>query len=117
MLPGGWQAYPLPVGQAGVPHVVEVEYPTQAAQTLGISVVEPNAAGMVTPIGLNSGVDVAAIAGGQVRCLGAASVDLLAATTTTPFLLVANRRDDVPAAFGTLRVLSSPTGLPTRAGS
>ena len=58
--PGGWQAYPLPVASVGMPHVVEVEYPNAAEQTLGISVVEPNAAGMVTPIGLHSGVDIAA---------------------------------------------------------
>ncbi len=113
LLPGGWQAYPLPVGQAGVPHVVEVEYPTQAAQTLGISVVEPNAAGMVTPIGLNSGVDVAAMTSDRSAAWERHRL-IFWPRTTTPFLLVANRRDDVPAAFGTLRVLSSPTGLPTR---
>ncbi len=113
LLPGGWQAYPLPVEQLGVPHVVEVEYPAQAAQTLGISVVEPNAAGMVTPIGLNSGVDVESRtstpgAGWERHRL------IFWPRTTTPFLMIANRRDDVPAAFGALRVLSGPAALPAR---
>ncbi|NLF70967.1 MAG: hypothetical protein GX575_18190 [Candidatus Anammoximicrobium sp.] len=113
LLPGGWQAYPLPVGSVGMPHVVEIEYPTPGAQTLGISVVEPNAAGIVTPIGLNSGVDIAA--GTGPRPAGWERHRLVFwPRTTTPFLLIANRRDDVPAAFGTLRVLNGPTALPAR---
>jgi len=113
LLPGGWQAYPLPVGAVTMPHAVEVEYPTQVAQTLGISVVEPNAAGIVTPIGLNSGVDVAAGTGPMAA--GSERHRLIFwPRTTTPFLLIANRRDDVPAVFGTLRVLTGPKVLPAR---
>jgi hypothetical protein len=113
LLPGGWQAYPLPVSAIGLPHVVEVEYPSNTAQTLGISVVEPNAAGMVAPIGLHSGVDVtrvtaAAPARGERHRL------IFWPHSNTPFLLVANRRDDAPAVLGTLRVLSGPASLPAR---
>ena len=111
--PGGWQAYPLPVASVGMPHVVEVEYPGAAAQTLGISVVEPNAAGMVTPIGLHSGVDMAAPV--DATSSGAERHRLIFwPRTNTPFLLVANRRDDAPAVVGTLRVLSGPASLPAR---
>ena len=42
----------------GTPHVLEVEYPSDLEQTLGISIIEPNAAGQVGPIGLDSGIDV-----------------------------------------------------------
>lgn len=111
LLPGGWQAYPLPVAQPGVPHVVEVEYPAQTAQTLGISVVEPNAAGMVTPIGLNSGVDVEPGAGASATRWERHRL-IFWPRSTTPFLMIANRRDDAPAGFGTLRVLSGPAALP-----
>lgn len=114
LLPGGWQAYPLPVGRVGVPHVVEVEYPGHAAQTLGISVVEPNAAGLVTPIGPNSGVDVAS-GTNPLPARWERHRLIYWPRTTTPFLMVANRREDVPAVFGTLRVLCSPAGLPARA--
>jgi hypothetical protein len=111
--PGGWQAYPLPVAGVGLPHVVEVEYPQAAAQTLGISVVEPNAAGMVSPIGLHSGVDVAAPM--DAASSGTERHRLIFwPRTNTPFLLVANRRDDAPAILGTLRVLSGPASLPAR---
>ena len=50
-----WQAYPLPVSRPGQPHILEVEYPGDVPQFLGISIIEPNAAGAVLPIGLDSG--------------------------------------------------------------
>ena len=53
-----WEAFPLPIARPGQPHFVEVEYPADCAQTLGISIVEPNAAGHMTPIGLDTGIDV-----------------------------------------------------------
>ena len=53
-----WHAYTLSLSQPGRPHVLEVEYPSDTPQTLGLSVLEPNAAGVPAPIGLDSGVDV-----------------------------------------------------------
>ncbi len=58
-----------------------MDYPSDVPQTLGISIVEPNAAGALMPIGLDSGVDNGAEAidlGGR-SALAAASPDLLAA--------------------------------------
>ena len=54
----GWEAYPLPISNPGQPHILEIEYPSDVPQTLGISLIEPNAAGAVMPIGLDSGVYV-----------------------------------------------------------
>ncbi len=54
----GWDAYPLSIANPGQPHVLEVEYPSDVPQSLGISLLEPNAAGMVMPVGLDSGVYV-----------------------------------------------------------
>ena len=51
-----WEAYPLSLDQPGQPHIVEVEYPSDVPQTLGLSVIEPNAAGAVAPIGLRFGL-------------------------------------------------------------
>ena len=51
-----WQAYPLSVAKPGTPHRLEIDYPADLPQTLGISIVEPNAAGTIGPIGLDSGV-------------------------------------------------------------
>ena len=53
-----WHAYTLSLSQPGRPHVLEVEYPSDTPQTLGLSILEPNAAGVPAPIGLDSGVDV-----------------------------------------------------------
>src|SRR5690606_1344236 len=57
--PGGWRAFPLPLGLAPGPHVLEVTYPTDGEQALVISIVEPNSAGEVSPLGVDSGVVVA----------------------------------------------------------
>lgn len=54
----GWEAYPLPIQKPGEAHIVEVQYPSDTPQTLGISIVEPNQAGVLTPVGLDSGVYV-----------------------------------------------------------
>ena len=51
-----WQAYPLSVAKPGTPHRLEIDYPADLPQTLGISIVEPNAAGTIGPIGLDSGL-------------------------------------------------------------
>ena len=53
-----WEAYTLTVNSPGRLHVLEVEYPSDVPQTLGLSILEPNAAGALVPIGLDSGVDV-----------------------------------------------------------
>ncbi len=50
-----WEAFPLPILKTGIPHVLEIEYPSDVPQYLGVSIVEPNAAGNVLPIGLDSG--------------------------------------------------------------
>ena len=42
-----WQAYPLPLESIGVPHLLEIEYPNDREQHLGVSIVEPDAAGRV----------------------------------------------------------------------
>jgi hypothetical protein len=106
-----WQAYPLSVNRPGVPHILEVEYPSDLPQTLGISVVEPNASGAVLPIGLDSGVSVvdeslpAPVHWARHRLL-------FWPRTKNPVLLLTNRRSDTPAVFGKIRVLAGPSKLP-----
>ena len=75
-----WEAYWLSVAQPGRPYVLEVDYPSDVPQTLGISILEPNAAGALVPIGLDSGVDVTEeLPGGEAAALGPSSPGLLAA--------------------------------------
>jgi len=108
-----WEAYTLPIQRPGEPHVLEVDYPSDVPQTLAISVVEPNAAGAVVPIGLDSGVDRAEEIGEVAAAPQWLRHRLIFwPRTKTPIVLVANRRDQTPATYGKIRVLSGWKHLP-----
>ncbi|HEY4310625.1 MAG TPA: family 10 glycosylhydrolase [Pirellulales bacterium] len=108
--PGGrepnvsWEAYPLPIAKPGQPHVVEVEYPTDVPQTMGVSIVEPNAAGRMTPIGLDTGVYVPDDAVGSEPRLAKHRI-VFWPRTRTPLLLVTNQREGARSTFGKVRVI------------
>ena len=109
--PGGWQAYPLPVENVGQPHLLEIEYPNDLLQTLGISIVEPNAVGKVVPLGLDSGVHVMQpAAGDKPRMLRHKLI--FWPRTTTPLVLLTNRHGELPAVFGAIRIYTGPSTLP-----
>ena len=112
-----WEAYTLPIQRPGEPHVLEVDYPSDVPQTLAISIVEPNAAGAVVPIGLDSGVDRAE----EIGEVAAAPQWLrhrlvFWPRTKTPIVLLANRRDRTPATYGKIRVLAGWKRLPRAFG-
>ena len=111
LAPGGWQAAPLPISRIGAPHVLEVEYPNDVAQTLAISVLETNAAGRVTPLGLDSGVDVVKPSAAAKSAIEKHRL-IFWPKTKTPWLLLSNRREGKPATFGKIRVLAGPIYLP-----
>lgn len=52
---GGWQAYPITIEHLNRPHLLEVEYPANLAQTMAISILEQNALGKIIPLGIDSG--------------------------------------------------------------
>jgi len=113
-----WEAFPLPISKPGQPHIVEVEYPTDVPQTLGISIVEPNVAGKVTPIGLDSGVYLPdESVAGEPRL--ARHRLIFWPRTKTPLLVLTNQRHGSRAVFGKVRVLgpkasvSAPLGRDT----
>src|SRR4030095_5283589 len=109
--PRGWQAYPLAISTPGSPHVLEVEYPSDVEQTLGISLVEPNSFGHVGPIGLDSGIDVPAATAGHKPQIRRHRLTCWP-QTRTPWLLLVNRRTDLPALVGKINVLAGPAELP-----
>jgi len=107
----GWQAFPLPVGAVGKPHLLVVEAPADRAQTLAISVVEPNAVGFVGPIGLDSGiVTKGIIETGEDNMIRHKLV--FWPRTGTPLVLISNRGGG-DALFGKIKLLAGPTRLPT----
>ncbi len=106
-----WEAYPLSINRPAAPHILEVEYPSDVPQTLGISILEPNAAGAMTSIGLDSGIYT-------IEEASPASPKMLRhriifwPRTKTPLVLLSNRRDGSRAVFSKIRVLAGPTKLP-----
>ncbi len=108
-----WEAYQLPIAKPGTPHILEVEYPGEVPQSLGISVLEPNAAGAISPIQLDSGFFTT-----DDAPLGPAKMArhrlIFWPRTKAPIILFTNRRDGSKAIYGKIRVLSGPAHL-TRA--
>ncbi|HUY31186.1 MAG TPA: family 10 glycosylhydrolase [Pirellulales bacterium] len=104
----GWEAYPLPIQKLGQPHLVEIEYPSDVPQTLGLSLVEPNVAGVVFPIGLDSGIDVPAEAAHDPAKLLKHTL-VIYPKTKIPLLLVTNRRPGSRAVYGKIRVRGPKT--------
>ncbi len=107
---GGWQAYPIPIDRTGRPHLVEVEYPSDLPQTLGISVLEPNAVGKLVPLSLDSGVDVSGEAATNSSGLARDKLYFWP-RTSTPIILLTNRRETHSALFGKIRVYAGPEQL------
>ncbi|MDX1948112.1 MAG: family 10 glycosylhydrolase [Pirellulaceae bacterium] len=108
--PQGWQAFPLAIATPGQPHLLEVEYPSDVEATLGISLIEPNIAGQVGPIGLDSGVEIPAPAVGHEPQIRRHRL-VFWPQTKDPYVLIVNRRPRGPALFGKISVLAGPAEL------
>lgn len=107
-----WEAYTLVVSRPGLPHVLEVDYPSDVPQTLSISVLEANAAGGLG-MGVDSGVDVPEPIyreTGAPRWLRHRLV--FWPRTRSPLVLLSNRSLDRPAVYGKIRVLGGWERLP-----
>ena len=83
----------------GQVHVLSIEYPSDVPQAMGLSVLEPNAAGAVMPIGLDSGLFVSDDEAENPPRLLKHSI-IFWPKTKTPLLLVTNRRNGSRAVFG-----------------
>ena len=100
-----WEAFPIPIREPGAPHILEIEYPSNFPQKLGVSVLEPSVAGGLFPTSLDFGFVVGAEpfgdrAAGVVRRYAV----LFWPRTKTPTILLTNRSSETAAAFGQIRV-------------
>ncbi len=117
---GGWQAYPLPIDEVGVEHELEVDFPRRLAQGFVVSIVEPNAAGKVIPVGRDSGLIISEeeVAGVGVELPKVSSHRLTFwPRTKSPLVLVTNLSEESAAVFGGFRVFrreSQPASPPPR---
>jgi hypothetical protein len=107
-----WEAYTLAVGPLGRPYVLEVDYPSDVPQTLGVSIVETNAAGTLTPIALDSGVDVSLETASLAPPHWERHRLVFWPRTSSPMLLLTNRRENAPAVYGKIRVMGGWERLP-----
>jgi hypothetical protein len=99
-----WQAYPLAIETLGVPHLLEIEYPNDQEQHLGISIVEPDAQGRLVTIGRDSGVYVEGL-GASERVEMQTHRLVFWPRTNSPLVLVTNLHPTAPARFGHLHIL------------
>ncbi|MGN1065498.1 MAG: hypothetical protein ACI4QC_08810, partial [Thermoguttaceae bacterium] len=53
-----WEAYPIPIETVGIPYILEIEYPANFPQKLGISILEQNALGALFPTAIDVGLTV-----------------------------------------------------------
>jgi hypothetical protein len=106
-----WEAYPLGISKPGMPHLLEVEFPGDVEQSLGISIVEPNAAGVVAPVGLDSGFYSSPDAA-QPEAQWRKHRLVFWPRTKSPLLLLTNQRGEKSAMYGKIRVLAGPQHLP-----
>ncbi len=109
----GWEAYTLPIKTPGVPHLLEIDYPSGEPQTLGITIIEPNATQAVNSPGVDSGVELAreiVTVEGHPELLRHRLV--FWPRTKAPIVLVTNRRAGSAAVFGKIRVYDGWQHLP-----
>lgn len=110
-----WEAYSLPIQHPGRVHILEIEYPAEAEQVLGISVFEPDASGALMPVQLDSGVirsrETLRAAEAEAPKRGVHRVPFWP-RTKAPLVLVHNLSTKKDAVFGKIRVLDGYDRLP-----
>jgi len=109
--PGGWYACPLPIEKQGQPHLLVIRYPAGQPMHLGVSVVQPDAAGNIVPLGTDSGV-AASVAVNPVDASGWSEHRVLFwPQTRKPFVVLANHEANEPVRFESIRVEAGPAML------
>ncbi|NMC20884.1 MAG: hypothetical protein GYA33_10745, partial [Thermogutta sp.] len=108
-----WEALSLPVGDLGMPHVLEIELPADSEQVMTVSILEPNAAGAIHPPTLDCGVHAG------VHGIGAPAASdgirhhvIFWPRTEHPLLVLAAGRPDLPLVHGKIRVYAGWRRLP-----
>lgn len=105
--PSSWFALPLQVTQPGRPHMLEIDYPNDALQTLGIAIYEPGNGRAVIDTALTTSAENLA------EKSGVTTFRLTFwPSTTTPILVLADRDQERSATIGAIRVAAGPDRLP-----
>lgn len=103
-----WQAYSLPLEIVSVPHMLEIDYPADIEQHFGISIVEPNANGLVSGINRDAGVYVEGLGRSEAKQKQTQRL-VFWPRTQAPLLVLSNMHPSAPAHFGGIRVFKRST--------
>jgi hypothetical protein len=87
-----------------MPHLLEIDYPNDLEQHLGVSIIEPNAADRVVPITRDSGVYVEGL-GHATHVERSKHRFVFWPRTNAPLLLLTNQHPSASGRFGAVRVL------------
>ncbi len=111
-----WQAYSLPLEATGAPHLLEIDYPADEEQSLGLNIVEAGANGTIEGVRLGSCVYVEGL--GRVEEKQKQVQRLIFwPKTQVPLLLVSNQHPQAAAHFGQIRVFKRIGPLNANAAS
>jgi hypothetical protein len=109
-----WEGIVIANARPGVPHAVEIDYPTDQRATLAACVLEPDAAGTTVEVRHAGGFENAATAYDGPARIGTHRF-IFWPTTRQPLLVIANPTTTGPTLVGHVRVLAGPTRLPAPA--
>ena len=114
---GGWVAYSLSGAKVGVPHILEVEFPPEIEQDVGVSFVDPKADRIESFHG-DAGITIGD------RDLGLPNVSGETARarhrvvfwpkSSSPVVVISNKNQRRTAVFGRLRLEAYPQAYPSR---
>ncbi len=108
-----WQAYSLPLEAVGAPHLLEIDYPADEEQHFGLSIVEPNAAGIVEGVQHDAGVYVEGLGRKEEKHEQTQRL-IFWPRTQAPLLVVTNEHPTAAAHFGQIRVMKRIGPLTSR---
>jgi hypothetical protein len=106
-----WEGIVIANTRPGMPHLVEVDYPTDQRGTIGLCVLETDAAAAVVEVRYGGGVEIAATPHDGPARLNTHRF-VFWPTTRQPLLVVANPVTSGPMLVGRVRVLAGPDRLP-----
>jgi hypothetical protein len=109
----GWEAYTLPIEKPGGPYLLEIDYPANWPQILGVAIIDfpANSEGASTTIG--TGLYVPELPVAFARSTGIRSHRLIFWTRSkNPTVFITNFSTNRPARFGKLQVSMAQGSLP-----
>ena len=107
-----WWAFPLPVEEIGIPHILEIEISNEGAIDLGVSILEPNASGKVIPIDRDFGFHANPIISASRGTSPHKYRVIYWPKTTAPVLVLTNLQPNSSVLVGKMVISCSKNGLP-----